>query len=51
MLGGAMMLLAGCNKTEVQPTPPDSETEKKLQCRNNGAHSRIHQRENNSGGQ
>lgn len=28
MLGGAMMLLAGCNKTEVQPTPPDSETEK-----------------------
>lgn len=28
MLGGAMMLLAGCNKTEVQPTTPDSETEK-----------------------
>jgi hypothetical protein len=28
MLGGAMMLLTGCNKTEVQPTPPDSETEK-----------------------
>ena len=28
MLGGAMMLLAGCNKTEVQPTQPDSETEK-----------------------
>lgn len=27
MLGGAMMLLAGCNKTEVQPTTPDSETE------------------------
>ena len=28
MLGGAMMLLAGCNKTEVQPITPDSETEK-----------------------
>lgn len=28
MLGGAIMLLAGCNKTEVQPTTPDSETEK-----------------------
>ena len=28
MLGGAMMLLAGCNKTEVQPPQPDSETEK-----------------------
>lgn len=28
MLGGAIMLLAGCNKTEVQPTTPDTETEK-----------------------
>ena len=45
MLGGAMMLLAGCNKTEVQPTTPDSETETNFNV------ARLHQRENNSGGQ
>lgn len=28
MLGGAMMLLASCTPTEVQPTTPDTETEK-----------------------